>query len=92
LAATLEPLSQIIRGRRAVRLKAGAAIAEVKMSAIVLGAIPFFVVGALLFTAPNYLDPLFNDPRGNVILGLVVSCLVLAGITTRAMIQRTLRI
>ncbi|MGC2415439.1 MAG: type II secretion system F family protein [Stellaceae bacterium] len=92
LAATLEPLSQIIRGRRAVRLKAGAAIAEVKMSAIVLGAIPFFVVGALLFTAPRYLDPLFADPRGNVILGLVLLCLLLAGLTTRAMIRRSLRV
>ncbi len=91
LAVTLETLSQIIRKRRAVRLKARAATAEVRISAIVLGAIPFFVTGALLFAAPTYLDPLFADPRGNIILGLAVLGLLLAGLTMRAMIRNSLR-
>jgi tight adherence protein B len=92
LAATLETLSQIIRRRRAVRLKARAATAEVKISAIVLGSIPFFVTGALLLVAPNYLDPLFADPRGNIILGLALFGLLLAGMIMRAMIRNSLRI
>jgi tight adherence protein B len=92
LAATLETLSQIIRRRRAVRLRAGAATAEVRISAIVLGSIPFFVTAALLLVAPNYLDPLFADPRGNVILGLALFGLLLAGVTMRAMIRNSLRI
>jgi tight adherence protein B len=92
LAATLETLSQIIRRRRAVRLRAGAATAEVRISAIVLGSIPFFVTGALLVVAPNYLDPLFADPRGNVILGLALSGLMLAGLMIRSMIRNSLRI
>jgi tight adherence protein B len=92
LAATLETLSQIIRRRRAVRLRAAAATAEVRISAIVLGAIPFFVMAALLLVAPSYLDPLFADPRGNVILGLALFGLLLAGVTMRAMIRNSLRI
>jgi tight adherence protein B len=92
LTATLETLSQIIRRRRAVRLRAGAATAEVRISAIVLGSIPFFVMGALLLVAPNYLDPLFSDPRGNIILGAALFALLLAGITIRAMIRNSLRI
>jgi len=92
LTATLETLSQIIRRRRTVRLKAGAATAEVRISAIVLGSIPFLVMGALLIVAPRYLDPLFADPRGNFILGAALLCLVLAGITIRAMIRNSLRI
>ena len=92
LTATLETLSQIIRRRRAVRLKAGAATAEVRISAIVLGSIPFFVMGGLLLVAPNYLDPLFADPRGNLILGAAFLCLLLAGLTIRAMIRNSLRI
>lgn len=91
LATTLETLSQIIRRRRAVRLRAGAATAEVRISAIVLGSIPFFVTGALLLVAPNYLDPLFADPRGNVILGLALLGLLLAGLMIRAMIRNALR-
>jgi tight adherence protein B len=91
LATTLETLSQIIRRRRAVRLRARAATAEVRISAIVLGSIPFFVTGALLLVAPNYLDPLFADPRGNVILGLALLGLLLAGLMIRAMIRNSLR-
>lgn len=92
LTATLETLSQIIRKRRAVRLKAQAATAEVRISGIVLGAIPFVVTGALLVVAPNYLAPLFADPRGNIILGLALLGLVLAGVTMRAMIRNSLTV
>ena len=92
LTATLETLSDIVRRRRAVRLKAGAATAEVRISAIVLGSIPFVVAGALLLVAPNYLTPLFADPRGQVILGLALLCLMLAAITIRALMRSGLRI
>ena len=89
LTATLETLSEIIRKRRAVRMKAGAATAEVRISGLVLGAIPFVVTGALLIVAPTYLAPLFADRRGNIILGLALSGLLLAGITMRAMIRNS---
>ncbi len=91
LAETLETLSQIIRKRRAVRLKAKAATAEVRISGIVLGAVPFVVTGALLLVAPNYLDPLFSDSRGHIILGAALLCLLLAGLTMRTMIRNSLR-
>jgi tight adherence protein B len=92
LTATLETLSQIIRKRRAVRLKARSATAEVRMSGIVLGAIPFVVTGLLLTVAPNYLAPLFADPRGNIILGMAALGLLLAAITMRAMIRNSLTV
>ncbi len=92
LAETLETLSQIIRKRRTVRLKARAATAEVRISAIVLGSVPFFITGALLMVAPNYLNPLFADPRGNIILGLAIFDLLLAGFTMRAMIRHSLMV
>lgn len=90
LAETLEILGQIIRKRRAVRLKAYAATSEVRMSAAVLAAIPLFVTGALMVVAPDYLDPLFTDPRGNVILGTALFGLLAAGLTMRAMIRHAL--
>lgn len=87
LTATLEALSDIIRRRRAVRLKAKAATAEVRMSAYILSAIPFLVIGALSLLQPGYLTPLFTDRRGNVILAAAILCLVLSAWSMRAMIR-----
>ena len=87
LAATLETLSEIVRRRRAVRLKARAATAEIRISAIVLSCIPFFIVGALLIVSPGYLEPLISDPRGNLIVGAAVLSLLLGGLTMRAMMR-----
>jgi tight adherence protein B len=87
LAATLETLSEIIRKRRAVRLKAQAATAEIRVSAIVLGVIPFFIVGVLLVVSPGYLQPLISDPRGNMIAGAAVLGLLLAFVTMRTMMR-----
>jgi tight adherence protein B len=87
LAVTLETLSEIIRKRRAVRLKARAATAEIRTSALVLGAIPFFIVGVLLVVSPGYLRPLITDPRGNIIIGAAVLGLLLAFVTMRTMMR-----
>ncbi|HEY2616168.1 MAG TPA: type II secretion system F family protein [Acetobacteraceae bacterium] len=77
LATTLDILSDIMRKRRAMRLKARATTGEVRMSAYVLGAIPFLVIGGLLVMTPDYLQPLIADPRGNVIIAMAVGSLVI---------------
>jgi tight adherence protein B len=87
LAATLETLAEIVRKRRTVRLQARAATGEVRMSAFILSALPFFVTGALLLVSPRYLAPLVDDPRGNVIVGLALMGLLLAYLTMRRMLH-----
>jgi tight adherence protein B len=87
LASTLEILSDIIRKRRAVRLKARAATGEVRVSAYVLGALPFVAIGALLMLSPDYLTPLFADARGNFILGLAAGSELIALVIMRQMIR-----
>ncbi|HZQ14391.1 MAG TPA: type II secretion system F family protein [Pseudolabrys sp.] len=87
LAATLEILSDIVRKRRAVRLKARATTSEIRVSAYVLGALPLFIVAGLLVLQPGYLSPLFIDPRGHVILALAAGCLVAAALTMRQMMR-----
>jgi len=77
LASTLDILSDIMRKRRARRLKAKAATGEVRMSAYVLGAIPFLVIGGLLAMTPDYLQPLIADHRGNVIIASAVGSLLI---------------
>ena len=69
IAATLDMLSGIMRKRRAVRMKAKSATAEIRLTGYVLGSLPFITIGILLILQPGYLDPLFADPRGHVILG-----------------------
>jgi tight adherence protein B len=87
LAATLEILSDIVRKRRAMRLKARATTAEIRVSAYVLGSMPFMILGALLLIQPGYLAPLFVDPRGQVIVAIAAGGLLLAGITMRQMMR-----
>lgn len=87
LAATLEVLSDIVRRRRAVRLKARATTAEIRVSAYVLGALPFFILIALLAVQPGYLTPLFVDPRGHIILAIAAGLLLAGAITMRQMMR-----
>jgi tight adherence protein B len=89
LATTLELLSDIIRKRRAMRLKAKAATGEIRITAYTLGAIPFLTIGALLVINPGYITPLWTDPRGHFILEAAGICLFLAYITMRTMMRST---
>ncbi len=87
LLPTLEALSQLIRARRAVQLKARAVTAEIRLSAYVLGALPFVTIGALLLISPGYLNPLFSDPRGHAILGVAAAGLLLSAYVMRRMMR-----
>ena len=55
LAETLDNLSEVIRTRKAITLKAKALSAEARMSVYVLAALPFFAVGALSVMSPDYI-------------------------------------
>lgn len=87
LTQTLEILSDIVRKRRAMRLKAKAATGEIRITAYTLGGLPVLITLALLVTKPGYLVPLWADPRGHLILGAAVGCLFLAFLSMRAMMQ-----
>jgi len=87
LVNTLDILSQIMRKRRAVRMKAKAVTSEIRLSAYVLGALPFVTSAAILFIQPDYLTPLFNDPRGQMILAIAVGGLVLSVWAMRMMMK-----
>lgn len=87
LAETLDVLSEIIRRRRTVRLRAQATTGEIRMSAYIVGALPFLVASVLLVVNPAYLAPLIDDPRGNVIVGISLLSLALGYLTMRQMLQ-----
>jgi tight adherence protein B len=87
LVNTLDILSEIMRKRRAVRMKAKAVTSEIRLSAYVLGALPFVTSAAILFIQPDYLTPLINDPRGQTILAIAVGGLALSVWAMRMMMK-----
>ncbi len=92
LATTLEMLSTIIRKRREVRLQARSSTAEVRVSAWLLGGLPFLVTGLLLLTNPAYLTPLITDPRGNLIVLAAGTMLIMGLGAMRQMMRQVTRL
>lgn len=68
LAETLSKLSEILRRRRQMRLKIRAMSSEARASAMILGALPFILLGAIYLINPGYESMLFTDPRGRIAL------------------------
>jgi len=70
LIEILENISGTIRARFSFMAKVRAMTAEAKFSALILGSLPFAVISILYVSNPEYLNPLFNDPKGNAILAV----------------------
>lgn len=69
LAATLDNLSGVLRGRKRLLDKIQAMSSEAKASAMIIGALPFLVCGGLWLANPEYIALLFTQRLGNVMLG-----------------------
>lgn len=90
LRELLESLAGVIRRRVAIRSRAWALAAEVRLSASILAALPFVTGGMLALIDPGYIGFLFTDPQGRMALA-AASGLLLAGVVTmREMIRRSL--
>jgi tight adherence protein B len=72
LAELLETVAATLRGREQVRRQIRVLSAEGRLSAVILIALPFVIVGFLLFTSPAYLAPLLTNVIGWFMLGLAV--------------------
>jgi tight adherence protein B len=79
LAELLETVAATLRGREQVRRQISALSAEGRLSAAILIALPFVILGFLLVTNPGYLTPLLTNVLGWIMLG-IVSVLMLIGV------------
>ncbi|MFQ5534737.1 MAG: type II secretion system F family protein [Sphingomonadales bacterium] len=70
LAETLENLSDILRRRHQMKLKIKAMSSEARASAIIIGSLPFVMLGILMLINYDYVSALFTDPRGMVMSGV----------------------
>ncbi|WEX75057.1 type II secretion system F family protein [Sinorhizobium numidicum] len=69
LAEALGNLSKVLRERKKMAGKIKAMSAEAKSSAGIIGALPFFVAGAVYLTSPDYIALLFTTLIGKIVLG-----------------------
>ena len=79
LIETLESLASQLRERRKLRKKAHALSSEARASAVILAGLPFAVAVALALLNAGYLEPLYADPRGQI-MSLVALCSIGLGI------------
>ncbi len=70
LAETLENLSNVLRGRRQLKLKIKALSGEAKASAYIIGSLPFVMAILIYLVNANYIMDLFIDPRGHILIAL----------------------
>ncbi len=80
LAEALGNLSRVLRDRKKMKQKIDSVSQEAKASAMIIGALPFCIGGAMMVLNPTYLNPLFETKLGNVMLlgsGLWMTCGVL---------------
>ena len=87
LAEALNNLSVVLRARKLLREKIKALSGEAVASAFIIGALPPGIGLMVTLTSPGYMNPLINDPRGHVILGIGVGMEMLGIFVMRRMIN-----
>jgi tight adherence protein B len=68
LSDALGNLADLLRARERMKLKIKAISSEAKASALIIGALPFLMLGLLMMMSPDYVMKLFTDPRGHLML------------------------
>lgn len=87
LSEIIGNLSGILRKRKQLRHKIQAFTAEGRATGIVLGALPVVVFVALWFARKEYVLVFFNDPVGNILLGIVLALIGLTFFIVKRMIK-----
>jgi tight adherence protein B len=69
LSESLSNLSTVLRDRKKMKAKILAMSMEAKVSAGIIGSLPFLVCGALYFLQPGYIMMLFTTNPGKIVVG-----------------------
>jgi tight adherence protein B len=79
LAELMDILAGLLRERFIFDGKVRTLSAEGKLSAVILVCLPFFIIAYLKITQPDYMDLLFTDPIGRVMM-VVAAIMMVIGI------------
>ena len=87
LGETLANLSEILRGRKQMRLKIKAMSSEARASAMILGSLPLIMFAIIYVLNPDYEAVLFTDPRGKMMLGFAMTIMTVGVLVMRKMVR-----
>ena len=87
LSEALGNLSRVLRDRKKMKAKIQAMSQEAKASAAIIGALPLAVMTLVWLTSPDYIDLLFTDPFGHVMLACSAAWMLCGVLVMRKMIN-----
>jgi tight adherence protein B len=90
LGETLENLASIVRRRMALKSRAHALASEARTTAYILGGLPVLAGGGLYLLNPAYINVLFTDPSGRMILASAMVSLGVGAFIMRTIIVKSL--
>ena len=90
LGETLDNLAGIVRKRMALKARGRALASEARTTALILGCLPLLACGALYLLNPTYVNILFVDPTGQLILAAAGTMLGIGAFIMRAIIEKAL--
>ena len=87
LSEALSNLATVLRNRKKMKAKVKAMSSEAKASALIIGALPVFVVAAVSVVSPSYLAPLVTTSGGLICLGVAAAMMLAGTFVMNRMIQ-----
>jgi tight adherence protein B len=87
LSEALGNLSRVLRDRKKMKAKIKAMSTEAKSSAGIIGALPPTVMTLVWLTSPAYIDLLWTDPMGRVMLACCAAWMTIGVLVMRKMIN-----
>lgn len=87
LAQIVGRLTEIVRMRQRLHAQIRALTAQSRMSGMVVGLLPAFVLAAFSLIQPGYTEMLFSDPTGIKILKVAITLDVVAFLTIRRIVR-----
>ena len=87
LAEALGNLAQVLRDRKMLTSKVKALSAEARMSAIIIGILPFGVVTCVYMSAPEYISLLWKEPMGHFMMMVSLGWMFIGILIMRKMIN-----
>lgn len=87
LAEIMDNISGMIRERVRLSGEISAATAEGRMSAVILGGMPFAMAFLISVVSPGYMAPLFQSPMGMMLLGVAGGMMLLGILIIKGMLN-----
>ena len=87
LAEALQNLSNVLRERKKLEAKVRAFSQEAKSSAMIIGALPLLVMGAVYVSKPDYIEILIDTRQGNMLLAGSAIWMMMGVLVMRKMIN-----